>query len=52
MNSSFVVNMEYLNLFDPSMLDGEEVHQVLPIEEDLLPQVFEELDEDTQSKWI
>jgi hypothetical protein len=41
-----VVNMEYLNLFEPSMLDDEEEHQVLMNIEDLAPNGFEELKED------
>ena len=33
MQISSVVNVEYLKLFEPSMLDEEEEHQVLPIME-------------------
>jgi hypothetical protein len=47
MQINSVVNMEYLKLFKPSMLDEEEEHQVLPTVEDLAPHGLEELKEDT-----
>jgi hypothetical protein len=33
MHINSVVNVEYLKIFEPSMLDEEEKHQVLPIVE-------------------
>jgi hypothetical protein len=47
MQINSVVNMENLKLFEPSMLDEEEEHQVLPTVEDLAPHGLEELKEDT-----
>ena len=47
MNMSYVVNVEYLKLFEPSILDGKYEEQVLPIVEDLEPHSLEELEEDT-----
>jgi hypothetical protein len=43
MQISLVVNVEYLKLFEPSMLDEEEEHQVLPTVEDFAPHTLEEL---------
>jgi hypothetical protein len=42
----FVVNVENLKLYDPSMLDQEEEH-ILPTIEDLAPYAHAELAEDT-----
>jgi len=39
--------MENLKLFEPSILDEEEEHHVLPFFEGLAPHVLEELKEDT-----
>jgi hypothetical protein len=39
--------MECLNLFEPSMLNEEEEHHVLPTIEELAPHGHEELKEDT-----
>jgi hypothetical protein len=47
MQIKLVVNMEYLKLFKPSMLDEEEEHQVLPTIQDLTPHGLEELKEDS-----
>jgi hypothetical protein len=47
MQINLVVNVEYLKLFEPSMYDEEEEHQVLPTVEDLAPHGLEELKEDT-----
>jgi hypothetical protein len=41
-----MVNVEYLKLFGPSMLDEEENHQVLHIVEYFTPHILEELKED------
>jgi hypothetical protein len=46
MQINSVVNVENLKLFEPSMLDEEEEHQVLPTIEDLEPHGNEELKED------
>ena len=41
-----MVSVEYLKLFEPSMLDEEEDHQVLPTVEDFTLHALEELKED------
>jgi hypothetical protein len=46
MQINSVVNMEYLKLFEPSMLDEEEEHHVIPIVEDLSPHGLGYLKED------
>jgi hypothetical protein len=46
MQINSVVNVENLKLFEPSMLDEEEEHQVLLTVEDLAPHGLEELKED------
>jgi len=46
MQISSVVNVEYFKLFERSMLDEEEEHQVLPTVEYLAPHGIEELKED------
>jgi hypothetical protein len=51
MQISSVVNVEYPILFEPSMLDGEEDHQVLPIVKEFTPHDLEELKEDTTLEW-
>lgn len=42
-----VVNVEYMKLFNPYMMHGEEHHQVLPIVEEFSPHVLEGLDKHT-----
>jgi hypothetical protein len=42
-----MINVESLMLFKPSMLDGEDDHQVLPTIEDFAPHILEELEEFT-----
>jgi hypothetical protein len=43
---NLVLNVEYLNFFEPSMLDEEEENHVLPTVENLAPHGLEELKED------
>jgi hypothetical protein len=38
--------MEYLRLFEPSMLDGEQDPKEYPTIEDFAPHIFEELEDD------
>jgi hypothetical protein len=45
MQINSAVNVEYLNLFEPSMLDEEEERQVIPTVEDLAPHGPEEFKE-------
>jgi hypothetical protein len=55
MQISLVVNVEYLKLFEPSMLDEEEEHQVLPTVEYFAPHTLEELKEDIvlqHKEWV
>jgi hypothetical protein len=47
MQISSVVNVECLNLFEPSIMDEEGEHQVLPIVEDFAPHTLEYLKEGT-----
>ena len=46
MQINSVVNVEYLKLFEPSMLDEEEEHQDLPTTKEFAPHGIEELKED------
>jgi hypothetical protein len=46
MHIILVDNVEYLKLFEPSMPDEEEEHQVLPTVEELAPHGLTELKED------
>jgi hypothetical protein len=46
MQISSIVNVEYMRLFEPSILDGEENHLILPNAEEFSPHALEELKED------